>query len=166
MVVGDEKFQIPTMRTGDRRIVSFQIRPDNFETTGKDVTIVLDLTFDGNTRPPMRIFKRFYFGSKNIQAKFQFPFKTRAINAVTVSVRNVGGGQIDLIAYNSTLGRQEEMKFLGLLRPGDNRSVVFMVRKEDIAKNRVTIGIKENGGFSRFVNRHLKIEGGKIIDVD
>ncbi|MGE4159436.1 MAG: hypothetical protein AB7F75_10125 [Planctomycetota bacterium] len=165
-VVGEESYRIPTMKNGDRRIINFKIRPDPFETTEKSVPIVMDFSFDGKQRPPMRIFKRFQFSSRSIQMIVDSPSKVQDMNTVHITVKNTGGGQVDLMAYNATIGRKEDLQFLGLLKPGDARSVDFLVSRKDIESGNVTLGVRENGGSGRFINRRLAIQGGKIVDVD
>lgn len=165
-VVGDESYRIPTMKTGDRRILNFKIRPDPFETTEKSVPIIMDFSFDGKQRPPMRIYKRFQFSSRSIRMIMDAPAKTQDMNAIRITVKNTGGGQVDLMAYNATLGRKEDLQFLGILKPGDARSVDFLVSRMDIEGGKVTLGVRENGGSGRFVNRRLALRDGRIVDTE
>jgi len=165
-VIGDNEFSIPLMNKLDKRIVHFNIRPDQFETTGKEMEVVLDFEVDGSNRPAMKIFKRFNFESNSMDIQFYFPETIQDINEVKVVITNISGGQIDVNAYDVTRGNRKKEVFLGTIKPDGNKKVIFYVSREDIEKELVIIGARQQGGFGRFVNRKVVIREGKLKDVE
>ena len=139
---------------------------DRYETTNKLIDVNLEFAIDGSNRPPMKIIKRFKFESRSFDVQFFPPQTIQDVNKIEMLITNIGGGQIDALAYNVTIGRRKQNKFLGIIKPGGKENRVFNIKREDIENGLVTLGVKENGGFGRFVNRKIVIRDGKIKDVE